>query len=618
MISINFEDGKFFIKILGSDNFSDIVSELHECSATFNSKTSSWVLHYSKWKSFKESLIMMDEDYEVDVLSEKNLIKYENELSELKIKKNRFSVDYSNLTFPPLVGKHPNEKYQSEDIRKALGQNRFLFNWEMGLGKSYCLAVLLENLFANGEIDRALICTSGVGSMNLKNELLLHCKSFKEDDIKTFTNAKVFKKKEQRAIFDSDPKIIVASHDILKLVMDYYNTRNKNKSKNYRKCPYDFTKWGNTRGLFIDECHFISNPSSRRTEIFLQLIDFFEYRYLFTGTLADKYEKLYVPCKILDRKLVDDAPFKLWLSNHVQLGNRFSSYGINSDMWDLDKIQNLSAKLIHSYGAKRLIKDCLDLPPNFEKTFTVEMSEKHRRIYELFSNESMTIISKLAKQGEFTNTIINKMLYFQSIVDNPALLENSKYFEYFSAELKKLIKDFNYSKHYEKLTFLDSIIEEKIDLCGQKGIIWYFHPKTKECLIDHYKEYNPFVIESGMGYELIFKYIDDFKKSKTSKLLITSVNIMNTSLTVTEAKWQVYLENTFKYQDYQQSRGRIFRPGQQDPVTTYFLVYKSSIDGFQMDNLKNKGHTLDTLMNMQYISPNVWKTIFNFNNGDKI
>lgn len=617
MISASFNDGYFYIQFSYTDNFNDIKEWLSDSYAVYNKKTKEWKLGISKWKDFRIFLFSIEEPLEIDYQSELNYKDYIDNFSELKTRKERFSVDYSNMNYQPLIGKHPFESYQSDDIRAALAQNRYLFNWEMGLGKSYCLAVLLENLFSKNKIDKALICTSGVGSLNLKSELLYHCKSFTSDDIIVFSNAKSFKKKEDRAIFSNNQKIIITTYDTMKTIMDYYNSLKKKASKDYLKCPFDFSSWGNIRGLFLDECHLISTPSTRRTQIFLQLIHYFEYRYLFTGTLADKYEKLYIPCKILDRALVHGESYHSWLSNYVTLGNRFSKYEINTETWNLDKIQALSAKLLSSYGSKRMIKDCLNLPPDFEKTINIDMSEKHRTIYELFSNESFSIIEKLRNEESFSNSILNRIHYFQSIVDNPKLVMNSKFFDLFSDKLKTLLKSFSYEKDYKKLEILDTIIEERATENNQKGIIWYFHPMTKDSLVEYYKKYNPYIIEAGMGYESIFKIVEEFKKSD-SKILIASVNIMNTSLTLTECKWQIYLENTFKFVDYQQSRGRIFRPSQKDCTTTYFIVYNSSIDGFQMDNLRNKGHTLDTLMNMKYISPSVWKNIFNFNIGDKL
>ena len=114
-----------------------------------------------------------------------------------------------------------------------------------------------------------------------------------------------------------------------------------------------------------------------------------------------------------------------------------------------------------------------------------------------------------------------------------------------------------------------------------------------------------------MTNEEKFALIDKFKKDKNAQILLASINIMNTSVTLTECTWQVYLENTYNYTIYSQSRGRIHRPGQKTMSNTYFILYDNSIDNMQLENLKQKGELLNSLMNKAYISQTEWRDIFN-------
>ena len=155
MICASFDNGYFYISFSYTDNFNDIKEWLSDSFAVYNAKTKEWKLGISKWKDFRIFLHSIDELLEIDYQSELNYKNYIDNFSELKTRKDRFSVDYSNMNYQPLIGKHPFESYQSDDIRAALAQNRYLFNWEMGLGKSYCLAVLLENLFSKNSFDIA-------------------------------------------------------------------------------------------------------------------------------------------------------------------------------------------------------------------------------------------------------------------------------------------------------------------------------------------------------------------------------------------------------------------------------------------------------------------------------
>ena len=98
-------------------------------------------------------------------------------------------------------------------------------------------------------------------------------------------------------------------------------------------------------------------------------------------------------------------------------------------------------------------------------------------------------------------------------------------------------------------------------------------------------------------------------------MLIASIFLLNASVTLTECKWQVYVENTYDYTVYAQSRGRIFRPGQTSKTFTYFVLYNESLDCLQKRNLDSKGALLGSLLNKKYIEQSEWRELFNMNIG---
>ena len=98
-------------------------------------------------------------------------------------------------------------------------------------------------------------------------------------------------------------------------------------------------------------------------------------------------------------------------------------------------------------------------------------------------------------------------------------------------------------------------------------------------------------------------------------MIIASITLLNTSVTITECKWQVYVEKTYNYTDFIQSKNRIWRPGQDSVTRNYYICYKGTIDQLQEQNLMSKGATLDRLLSAKYISAAVWSKIFN---GEKI
>ena len=630
MVSIKFDlnEKDLHIKISG-DNFRDLVDHLKSNGCRWNPTLKCWTLNVTKYDEFYKSCVDFGEQPETDLLTETEIKNYFNNLKELRVYRRCFKQDL--LNFPPLAGKHPYEDFQLQDIMRGLCQNRFLFHHEMGLGKSYILTALIEHKRFYGDIYKCLIFSSSIGTRNVKNELLKFGKNMKDEDILTVTSISELKY-EDRDLFNSakyPQTIIIMSYDALKSVSNYYydqkyateSDKHPSSGKAYLKNPIPIEEWleGKPGGLFLDENHYISIPGSRRTKIMNFIIPFFEQRFEFTGTLADKYEKLYEPLKILDPALTEGMDYQTWTEKYNELGNRYSKWAINPNKWRLDLLEDLNKTMMKNYCAKRKMAECLDLPLNYEvPVMYMEMSPLQRRIYERFSNFTAQEQSKIANEGgrSFSERMTNLFQYLQQAVDNPTCLLTGNKFEFFPTDLQEDIKKFDYNKDSAKVKYVDDIIEERTEEFEEKGIIWYFHPQTMEALKERYKKYNPTVVSADVPMEERVPLVNSFLKDPKAKILIASINVMNTSLTCTECKYEVYLEKTYNFTVYTQAKGRIYRPSQNDITRSYSLRYKDSIDNLQELNLKTKGETLNSLFNQKYISEGIWKKLFSLSNSE--
>lgn len=623
-INVNKDSGFLELKVFGED-FTDTVEFLRDYHCAFDVKKKVWTKPISLLKLLKADLSVRHIEYDISEYDEKEAEEYLNSLKELKLSDSRRTLNFDLMKCPPLKGKAPNENYQKQDILRAINQNRFLFNWEMGLGKSYALAVLIEHLRYYKLINKCLIFSTGVGVFNLKDELLKFGKDFKAEDILVL-NSLTEASYEDRDLFNENKypqSIIIMTYDAFKGINNYYydkfNATKSNKKPStktkYRKSFLPLEQWldGKAGAIFLDECHSLANPSSRRSEIFKMNLDKFNYRYEFTGTLADKYEKLYMPLFILDKSLVNGCSYNEWLMQYNDLGNRFSRYAINDDKWDIGKIENLNRDLIRNYASKRLMTECLDLPLNYEvPTIHVDMSPAQREIYEGFIREQIRLIKE--RENSNSDNIINMFQVFQLSCENIKCIENNRSFSKYSEELQEKIKKYDFIKDNNKIKVLDSILEEETEN-GQRGIVWYYHPLSKDYLKDHLAKYNPVIVEAGLKNDDLHNTINEFKNNSKHKILIASINVMNTSVTVTEATYNVYFERTFNYTVYSQSRGRIYRPSQKYMCRTYHMAFNDSIDFFQLENLAQKGQIVNALLNKKFIDQGLWKKVFNANEG---
>lgn len=630
MVAVEYDNGTFYSKI-GGDNFDELVDLLKSLGSKWNKEKKLWEVAPVAVKSLEEQATEMGETVEMSMFTEKKYKEFLGSLKELRMLGGRRSFRQELMNFPPLEGKHPNEKFQLLDILRAINQNRFLFNWRMGLGKSYTLAALIAHLRFYGDIDKCLIFSSNIGVLNLKQELVKFIKDLKPEDIIVFSSAGDIKY-EDRDVFNSEKypqKIIIMTYDFLKTTSNYYYDEAKGKKSNphpstkvkYQKNPMPIEKWfgGKPAGLFLDENHLLANPHSRRSKVFQFLLPYFDYRYLFTATLAVTYEKLYEPCMILDKDLVAGKSYSGWLADYNDIGTRFSEYAINPEGWRLDKIGDLNKSLLKSYASKRG-QECLELPEHYIfDPFYVDMSPEQRFIYESFSNTSLKIFQEEAAADgvSLTKKVKNMFPYFQLAVDNPECIKDNCHFDKFPEDLQKAIKKFDYNKHSAKAKVIDSIVEDRVDEEGEKGIIWYLHPITGEALMKRYKKYNPVMMSAEVDKSERLAVVDEFLHNPKEKLIIASIKVMNTSVTLTECAFAVYAEKTYDYVEYDQSLGRIHRPGQDKTVRTYSVRYNSSIDNLQEQNLKSKGATLNALLNKEYIEHDLWRKLFSMQ-GDSL
>jgi SNF2 family DNA or RNA helicase len=137
----------------------------------------------------------------------------------------------------------------------------------------------------------------------------------------------------------------------------------------------------NSAMVLLDESHAIADPSSSQSEIALSLAKFFTYRYLSTGTPADKEQKYYAQLKFMDPTLVHNFSYTDWTNEYFNKGTEFSQ----SDIVSIkpEKKRDL-VHIVRKYCIRRFSKDCLNLPEHFVKKVYCTLSDKQKEIYSMF------------------------------------------------------------------------------------------------------------------------------------------------------------------------------------------------------------------------------------------
>ena len=607
MVTISTHNGSVRASINFSNAFSDIVEVLKGFKCRFDPKRKDWVLPPHKYEKILDKIEDLD-TVDMTYFDEEKLKDILAPPPELKVSKERVMFRDDLLRYPPKQGKGEALNYQKIDILRAIQRNRYGLFLDMGLGKAYYKAAIIAHLRAMGKAHKVLLVSSNIGTMNMVHELKKFIIDLDPNEIICMTKAG-----KDRELFKADKTIAVTNYNTFKYICDYYyllKHKKKPTSKKYRAPVIPFEKWfgGKPGILLLDESHNIGNPKSQQTLRLLQHAPFFEYRYLFSGTPSDKPEKLYTQLKILDEQLVHGLSYQDWLGEYAKLGNYFSAYAI--DEWKYEELEKLNARITANYGVFRKTEDTIDLPENYIKRMYIELQPSHRDIYEAFVVNTLEGIQQ--RTGRLvTKDIVNSFPYLQMALDNPSMLLN--HWVLLTPELQNMVENFDFTMH-QKSDMLHNILVDHVDDRDEKGIIWIYHPDTAGHLERMYAKYNPLTIigETEDREEILEK----FKNDPKHKVLIASIKILNTSVTLTEAKWQCYFERIYNYNEYSQSMKRISRIGQDQRTITYILIFDNTIDVALDVNLSNKDVLNKKILAKEFLTKDEWKKIFNLTETD--
>lgn len=592
MITLSLQDKHLAISLNGTTHaiFSTAINLLKREKFRYNAATRTWLAQPFKYENIKAKLEELD-TIEDKVIQE-DLIKLNEGKPEQIIEPIRRIPDFTLMNYPPMIGKHPYENFQKDGIAKGINRSCYAYAWEMGSGKSYVAsAIIAHRLYKYHDCSKVLFITTNIGVRNLYHELFKFIKDLDENKVKIAD-------KDYRNPFD-DPNtdIVVTSYNSFRLVCEYYKKQFKVTSKSPRKPFLPLDKWseGKPLLLILDESHCVANPKSQQSHLIALHAPLFKYRYEFSGSYADKIEKSYVPYSILDKYLVYNLSYTEWIDKLANTGNFFSAYAINS--WKREEVEKQNQRFTASYGNFYKTTDLVDLPDYIEKKIYIPMSPQHRAIYE------SVVVQDLANQ-KTTRDVINRFPYMMLSVDNPFLLE--KHRDKFDKNLNQLLDNFKES-YIEKYKAIDDILA---DHEKEKGIIWAIHPDTIHRLGEKYKKYNPICITGETDQKTRFDLVTEFKNGD-HKLLIANIVCLNTSVTITEATFQVYVERSFDFTTYSQSTARAFRIGQTNNVHSYILLYDKSLDVALDRNLSNKGMLVEGLVKKEFLTQEQWTQIFN-------
>ena len=207
---------------------------------------------------------------------------------------------------------------------------------------------------------------------------------------------------------------------------------------------------------------------------------------------------------------------------------------------------------INPHIFRALKKDCLDLPEQTDEIREVSLSDKQMAIYKEMKRH---MITEIEGNQIVAQVALTKLMKLRQITSGFAISPEGEPHE---------------TLDNSKLNELTDILDE---IGNKQVIIWCQFHKEFEMISKLLKSFTTlYALTKDKD-----RSIDDFKSGQ-AQYLIAHPRSAGHGLTFTNCSTSVYFSQDYSFEAFEQSRGRIHRPGQNDKCTYIYLLAKGTID----------------------------------------
>lgn len=336
---------------------------------------------------------------------------------------------------------------------------------------------------------------------------------------------------------------------------------------NYESCwrlEKEIVKW-KPNIIVCDESSKIKNPQTAQAKSLHRLGKQTKYNVILTGTpITNNPLDFFSQYKFLDESIYGSSYF-LFRARYAILGGyqRHQIVGY----------QNLAELVTKAHRIAFRIKmaDAVDLPPYIDEIRSIRLEDKAQAIY---SNIAKKCYAELACGEVAVRNVLTQLLRLSQCTGG-----------YVRNDIDGIIQEVSSAKLKALEDVLDSCIEE-----GKKVVVFArFVPE-----IDAIEK---LLKKKGISYSLIKGDVKDrneqvsqFQTDSNIKVFVGQLQTTGMGLTLTAASVAVYYSLDFSFSNYEQSRARIHRIGQDKKCIYIHLVCKGTIDEKIMHALKHKGN----------------------------
>jgi len=308
--------------------------------------------------------------------------------------------------------------------------------------------------------------------------------------------------------------------------------------------------------LVVDESYYVKNPAAQRSRAVAKLRQWCKRAYVLCGAPAPNS-----PIDVVHQMDIADA------------GTTFSGVSIPDDE-DSASIVVQKALGNSAIYLRRLKEEVLpELPAKNTKKVFIELQPVQASLYEHALQDLVVDVRRVDDTyfkkhlGKF---MARKWALLQ-ICSNPGGIDPL------------------YSEEPAKLLALDQIVRTIVEDRGLKIVLWSFFRHSLQAIAKRYARYGVVRIDGSVdSIEERALAIQRFQNDPSVMVFVGNPAAAGAGITLTAASHAVYESFSNQPAHYLQSVDRIHRRGQQNPVTSFVLISRPTIEQREFDKLMRK------------------------------
>lgn len=489
-------------------------------------------------------------------------------------------------------------KHQAEALSISKDKISFAYLMEMGSGKTRVVIENVDYLYENKKIEAVVIfCPNGLQFNWMLNEFPKWTESTYLCSV--WTSTPNIKQKISLANLTSDRP----GYEGLKILIANYESVRSTSFQTYIK---DFLKKFKTI-MVLDESTRIKNKSAKQTKFILSLTKLTKYRRIMSGLVSPNSPlDVYSQFEFLNPNILGFGSYFTFknhfaiIEDNARLLNAIKQRSGSNRVPQLIKKDSLGnamyknldqlSELIEPHSFRCLKSECLDLPEKVYKKIIIELSKKHRKIYDLVNDE---ILAEFETGTITVQLAIVRMLRLQQITggfwkkDDDELMPIDDDFPKLDAIMDSIESTTGKVAIWTHYQIENNLIAAKLKKeYGNNSVVQYFggvSKKEKELAVDRFS--NIVRDETGIPHD----------EDTGCRFFVGEPHSGGIGLNLVLAENVYYYSNSFNLEDRLQSEDRHHRSGTKHTVTYYDIEALNTIDSKIISSLREKKNIAATI-----------------------